>query len=76
MVVFMDKGYSKDVWIVLFDYYIGELVKVSDNVLIGNWLRCLFFNVVVGQYYLCVFVVVFVYECYCSVFFCIFYDYI
>lgn len=45
MVVFMDKGYSNDVWIVLFDYYIGELVKVSDNVLIGNWLRCLFFNV-------------------------------
>lgn len=34
MVVFMDKGYSNDVWIVLFDYYIGELVKVSDNVLI------------------------------------------
>lgn len=34
MVVFMDKGYSKDVWIVLFGYYIGELVKVSGNVLI------------------------------------------
>lgn len=32
-VAFMDKGHSKDAWIVLSDYYIGELVKVSDNAL-------------------------------------------
>lgn len=32
-VAFMDKGHSNDAWIVLSDYYIGELVKVSDNAL-------------------------------------------
>lgn len=44
-VAFMDKGHSKDAWIVLSDYYIGELVKVSDNALTGNRPRCLFSNV-------------------------------
>lgn len=32
-VAFMDKGHSKDAWMILSDYYIGELVKVSANIL-------------------------------------------
>lgn len=30
---FMDKGHSKDAWMILSGYYIGELIKVNANIL-------------------------------------------
>lgn len=34
-VVFMDKGHSKDAYMLLSDYYLGNVIKV--NIFIGNF---------------------------------------